>query len=336
MALALKRDSDLIRIRTKYFTNNYRKDYSVYNGFTMPEYFGKYFEEIQEMEVYDDDVWVTGFPKTGSTWTRETVWLIANDLDFDRADEGLPTRFPYLEFFCLYDFRRYPKDFKPYPPMTDSLDLVRKAKRPRFIKTHLPWDLLPKDIRNFKKKPKIIHIARNPKDTCVSYFHHCKLNEGFTGSFDDFWQLFVTGKLHYTPFWGNVLGYWNKRDSNNNILFLTYEEVKRDLIGFIKKTAKFLGKELRGEQIDLLVDRLSYESVKARKPEHFEPIVEFLKQFKMCQNESGHFFRAGLVGNYSTQMCADVIDIFDNWTEEHTRGTGLKFNLIRFVKRYSI
>lgn len=50
----------------------------------------------------------------------------------------------------------------------------------------------------------IIYTARNAKDTCISYFHHCQLLEGYKGSFDEFAQLFITDSrelyfihLHY-------------------------------------------------------------------------------------------------------------------------------------------
>lgn len=34
---------------------------------------------------------------TGTTWTQEMVWCIANDLDYEGAKLRLPERFPFLE-----------------------------------------------------------------------------------------------------------------------------------------------------------------------------------------------------------------------------------------------
>jgi hypothetical protein len=39
---------------------------------------------------------------------------------------------------------------------------------------------------------KVVYVARNPKDCCVSYFHHHQLLSdlyGFDGSFTDFEEL---------------------------------------------------------------------------------------------------------------------------------------------------
>lgn len=39
----------------------------------------------------------------------------------------------------------------------------------------------------------MVYVCRNAKDTCVSYYHHCRLLEGYTGDFQEFCQLFLSG-----------------------------------------------------------------------------------------------------------------------------------------------
>lgn len=64
----------------------------------MPEKFKPMAVRIKEMEVYDDDIWVMSFPKCGTTWTQEAVWLLNNDLDYETAKKvNLVHRFPFLE-----------------------------------------------------------------------------------------------------------------------------------------------------------------------------------------------------------------------------------------------
>lgn len=60
----------------------------------------------------------------------------------------------------------------------------------RFIKTHLPFSLMPPSIMN--EKAKIIYVARNPKDVIVSYYHLSRLyrTTGYVNDFETFWDYF--------------------------------------------------------------------------------------------------------------------------------------------------
>ena len=66
-------------------------------------------------------------------------------------------------------------------------------KSPRMIKTHLPSHLLPGQI--FEKKPKVIYIARNPKDIMVSYYnmHNLDVTLPSYKSWNDFFDKFIRG-----------------------------------------------------------------------------------------------------------------------------------------------
>lgn len=69
----------------------------------------------------------------------------------------------------------------------------------RFIKTHLPMKLMPRNIKEVGAK--VIYVARNPKDMCVSWFHFHKTNgfqERFIGEFDSFAKYFTDG---LSAFW---------------------------------------------------------------------------------------------------------------------------------------
>ena len=53
----------------------------------------------------------------------------------------------------------------------------------------------------------VVYVARNPRDCCVSYYHHQTLfDEGyrFTGEFEDFARLFREGLLNYGDYWSHL------------------------------------------------------------------------------------------------------------------------------------
>lgn len=103
-------------------------------------------------------------------------------------------------FFRLSALFDYSKILKKHPEIdlpklvSDSVKFVDNFPSPRYIKTHLPFDLLPKDLREGNTGAKIIYISRNAKDTCISYFNHCRLLEGYHGNFEQFCRLFLGGK----------------------------------------------------------------------------------------------------------------------------------------------
>ncbi len=41
---------------------------------------------IENFEVFEDDVFLAGFPRSGTTFTQELIWIILNNYDFEAAD----------------------------------------------------------------------------------------------------------------------------------------------------------------------------------------------------------------------------------------------------------
>jgi len=70
----------------------------------------------------------------------------------------------------------------------------------RCIKSHLPLTMLPPNLLDTCK---VIFVARNPKDVCVSYYFHEKLIpfQGFTEEFPDYVKMFQEGKAAYGDYW---------------------------------------------------------------------------------------------------------------------------------------
>lgn len=60
--------------------------------------FTGYAELFKHLEVRPDDVWLVTYPKSGTTWCQEMIWLVCNDLDYEQASEiSLAKRFPFVE-----------------------------------------------------------------------------------------------------------------------------------------------------------------------------------------------------------------------------------------------
>ena len=152
----------------------------------LPRAFAKYEKTIVDMEVLEEDIWISSFPKCGTTWTQEMVWNIVNDLDFDRAkSEKLDRRIPFFELTAITEDRHFDnftaEEKSVNATLVASVDFCKSlTTRPRIIKTHLDFQMLPRQVK--EKKPKIIYVTRNPRDAVVSYYNHWRVLEGFTGS----------------------------------------------------------------------------------------------------------------------------------------------------------
>lgn len=56
---------------------------------------------------------------------------------------------------------------------TPGFKFLPEMRQQRFVKTHLPFKLLPPSI--MEQRSKVVYVARNPKDVVVSYYHLNKL-----------------------------------------------------------------------------------------------------------------------------------------------------------------
>lgn len=88
---------------------------------------------------------------------------------------------------------------------------------------------------------------------------------GYEGPLEQFLDEFLEDKSVFHPFIDCHLICWNlEKEGYTNILYLTYEEMKKDIDGVIGKTAKFLGKTYSKQQIEKLKKHLSFESMKGK------------------------------------------------------------------------
>lgn len=226
---------DHVPVKTKYSENPIYKDLNNNSRETL--------EPVLNFEVFEDDVWVITFPKCGTTWSQEMVWLLMNNMDFERAKRiNIEERSPYLE---------------------SSIEVVEKCKsltRPRTLKSHEEMQLLP--IELWAKNPKILFVVRDPRDAFVSLHHHWKYFLGKTFQVDK--ESFIDSKMKYGHFWELTLNFYALKD-RENVMFLSYEQMKKNLKSVVLKVNDFLGKDYNEVQIDELVEHLDFKNMKSKK-----------------------------------------------------------------------
>ena len=292
------------------------------NGFVMPRYFAEMLEEkIYNFDLRDDDVWIVTYPKCGTTWTQELVWMLINDMDIDKGKVPLSVRSPCIEVQCLrrFDFFKSigaaPSDPRVIEVETDSIGFLNNMEARRVIKTHLPFEFLPPKLF---EKCKVVYVARNPKDVAVSFYHH-NLNvpgHGFVGTFDQFLKYFEQGLHVFGSYWHHILSSWQHRN-HPNVKFLWYEDMKADLKSVIDDLCNFLKHSLNEEQRNDLFHHVQFENMKKN------PFANPGAAKKDLPPEK-NFMRKGQVGDWKNYFDKEKTEKWEKWTFENIRGTGLE------------
>ena len=166
--------------------------------------FFKYRKKLNYIDkIYDDDLFIVSYPKSGNTWMRFFLSIYKNDgeiLTYDKIESFIPS------------VHKSNKEF------------IGKIKRPRIIKSHFT------DLKDY---PRTLYIVRDGKDALVSYYHYLQELKGFKGSFCEFyyskshaevgeWNIHVMAAINY------------KRKYRNKIQIVKYE----DMLFEPKKTFK--------------------------------------------------------------------------------------------------
>ncbi|EDW83235.1 uncharacterized protein Dwil_GK22430 [Drosophila willistoni] len=273
-------------------------------------------ESIRSLPVYKDDVWMVSYPRTGSTWAQEMVWLLGHQLDYEAAKEDIRSRAPLIELSALFSTDHHQWVSQAFG---NTVDMVRNLPRPRYARSHLSWQLLPEQFDQIK--PKIVYTARNPKDLCVSYYHYCKLLHGLNGDFEEFVELFLGGHTPMGPYWKHVLPFW-KRSQDDNVLFIKYEDMVRDLPTVVQQCAKFMNAShlLNETSLQRICQHLQFDSMQNNSAVNLENV------FPQQIGSGSKFIRKGKIGDWRNHMSEDISHRFDTWSEQQTRGSGLRFD----------
>jgi len=283
------------------------------NGMVMPRNFNLVSERLYNFTLRDDDIWIVTFPKTGTTWTQELVWMLVNDVDKEKGAVPQSMRSPFLEIGALMGDLI---DKMPMPPhmkvqMADPLTYADNMTGRRVLKVHVPMEFLNPEV---VKRCKVVYVSRNPKDTCVSFFHHNQSmpGHGFVGDFAEFAELFKAGLQIFGDYWHHLLSGWKVRNEPN-VKFLWFEDMKKDQKKIVEELCAFLEHPLSPGQVASLVDHVKFENMKAN-PNANPTSGMHLKT---------DFMRKGQVGDWKNFFTPEKVSEWEEWMQERTRGTDL-------------
>ncbi|KAG0418446.1 hypothetical protein HPB47_004794 [Ixodes persulcatus] len=280
---------------------------------------------VLKYEPRPGDLFIVSYPKCGTTWMQHIVYGIFHGRSPPKDVLTYYREMPFIEF--------------------QGVDSARDMPRPGAIKTHMPFQWQP-----YSKDAKYIYITRNPYDCCVSFFYHTKAMPEYRfkdGTFDEFFEMFIEGTADFGDYFDHVLS-WYEHRNDPNVLFLTYEDLKKDTAAWVLKVAYFIGEEygrrLREDQgaLDAILDKTSfrimqqkekcsfkqlYEDIKTipegERPEWFSFVKKAMGEDVLQNPMNGDFVRKGVVGDWRNHFSADQVKRLKERIELKTRGKDL-------------
>jgi len=207
-------------------------------------------------EPRPDDIFVCTPPKCGTTWTQ----TICVNLLWPDGDAPGPVMqiSPWIEAFFMG------------PPAEMHARLAGQDHR-RVIKSHTPADGIP-----WYDEPRYIFVGRDGRDAFMSMINHVErmkltdmLNEqairdgvppmpDYDGDPHAYFEKWIEQE---TLFFDVVASYWEER-SRENLLFVHFNDLKRDLEGEMRRIAAYLGIEVPEDRWPVIVERCTFEHMR--------------------------------------------------------------------------
>lgn len=256
-------------------------------------YFAENWDRVETFQAKPDDLLIATYPKAGTTWISEIVDLILNDGDIEQCKRGpIYDRVPFLEF----------SGPKPLPVGTEQL---ANMASPRIVKTHLPFYLVPKSF--WEQDCKVIYVARNAKDNLVSYYHFDLSNriQPLPGTWEEYFDKFMNGKVPFGSWYEHVKGWWEQKEKHR-ILYMFFEDMKKDPKQEVLKVMNFLEKDLADDIVKKIVHHTAFEVMKENPMSNYTTLPEFFFDHTISP-----FMRKGTVGDWKNYFTVAQNEIFE-------------------------
>lgn len=249
--------------------------------------FAKIKSAIESYRPLADDVIISPFGKSGTTWTQQIFHTLRTrgDMDFDDISRVVP----WIEMSGV---------------LGQDLDAPQKAA-PRGFKSHLPYDRLPRGAR-------YINVIRDPLDAAYSGY---KFMEGWflepgTVSAEEY----VLTRLEEAAYHKHFVSWWPHRN-DANVLYLCYEHMQIDPERAIERIAEFVGIKLDPNLRALTLEHASLAFMQAHKDRFDDAMIRQASERVLPAGSDSAKVREGRIGEFA--WSPRVVDAFAQLWHEH-------------------
>jgi len=259
----------------------------------------------------DDDIVVSTWGKTGTTWTMRIV----SELIFRGHDSGGPLVQPWLDQRGL--------------PLDPTLRALEAQTHRRLLKTHLPVSALV-----FSPRAKYINVGRDVRDVTWSLYNHTlKYTDEALARYNtpqdlgppverprsDVRQFYLdflddpkTAHESVWPFWEHVQSWWDVRRLPN-VLLVHYSNLKADTPRENRRIAQFLDIPADEALVGLINQHCSFDHMKSAALA--SSLHTHLTQ--IWQGGAETFFNKGTNGRWKDVLTQDEIELADKVAAQH-------------------
>jgi hypothetical protein len=250
-----------------------------------------------------DDIFIVTYPRSGTTWMQMILYQLTTDGHMD---------FPHICEYCPW-----------FESSSRSAGGFEGRPSPRLFKSHLPYRQIPKGPKGTVPffGPKYIYVARNGKDVAVSYYHLYRSHNGYQGSFDEFFDLFMRGRVEAGSWFEHVKGWWAHRH-DPNVLFLHYEDLLHDMDHCLQRIIAFCDLDIAPKRLATILERCSFAFMK-RHESQFDHLTGTLWEQGLQLNA---FLRNGRAGDSTGRLSTHQEERFARVFQQQLERTGIAYS----------
>ncbi|NXA97033.1 ST1D1 Sulfotransferase, partial [Melanocharis versteri] len=288
-----------------------RQELGSLHGIPLCKSFIEGWPQVKAFQALPDDLLISTYPKSGTTWLSEIMDMIYHDGNVEKCRrDAIYNRVPFLEM--------------KVPRGPSGVEQLENTPSPRLVKTHLPVQFLPTSFweKDCKLTWQIIYMARNPKDVVsYYYFHQMAKKHPDPGTKAEFLENFMAGKVAYGCWYDHVHGWWEK-EQEKKILHLFYEDMKKNPQQEVQEILKFPGKELVEGTVERILHHTSFQAMKKNPAANYETMVPTVTDHSVSP-----FLRKGISGDWKNHFTVAQNERFDQHYQEHKAGSDLHFQM---------
>lgn len=237
-----------------------------------------------------DDIVIASWARSGTTWLQQ---IVAQLLLGPKPDLNLERLSPWVEHRVM-----------PLPLLLRNLE---SQQHRRFLKTHLPADVLP-----LSDKARYLFIGRDGRDVAISLYNFHKSHTPLAYRIirkaagdtvrpleppeDDFGKYFdewlERDGYPWWPFWSVVRSWWEVR-GQTNVCLLHYSDLSNDLERAMRRIAGFLEIEVHESDWARIVELCHFRQMRDNSAAMFSRYAAGVLNAGMTTT-----FRKGAVGEW--------------------------------------